>query len=495
MRTRPIRPSRFTRTAAALQASPEFLEKLPLAIYACDADGRLLWFNARAVELWGRTPRLGDATERFCGSHQLYFDGRPIDRDETPMASVLRTGVAVRGVEGLVERPDGSSIWCMVHIEPVEDEDGTLIGAINCFHETTGLHQAEALLHEQDERLAVTYEHAGIGIAEVDAAGILLRVNARLCGLMGFSADQLQGRSIFDETFPEDRDRDRAQFLRQTAGEIDRYTIEKRVRRSDGTYAWVAIASSSVRDAQGQFLYAVRVQNDINDRKRAEESLARRMDEQAALYAFTERLQHAQSLQDVYEPALDAIIRALRCQRASILLLDDAGAMRFVAWRGLSDAYRRAVDGHSPGRPTPSIPQPVCLADIDARGAARRAQAGGARRGHRRPRFHSADRRAAGCSASSWPISTPRTSSPMRRSTSRSRSRAISASRSSACAPTRHAAPPSAPRGSSPRSSSSLRRRDLQRGRRRHHHHLEPRRRPGCSATRPRRRSAGPSPC
>src|SRR5262249_32886509 len=156
------------------------------------------------------------------------------------------------------------------------------------------------------------------------------------------------------------------QFRRQTAGEIDRYTIEKRIRRGDGTYVWVSITSSSVHDAQGQFQYAVRVQHDINDRKRAEESLARRMDEQAALYAFTERLQHAETLQDVHEPALDAIMRALRCQRASILLLDDADVMRFVAWRGLSDGYRRAVDGHSPWTPETPDPQPVCLPDIEA---------------------------------------------------------------------------------------------------------------------------------
>ena len=151
--------ARFARMAAALQASPEFLEKLPLAIYACDAQWRLLWFNGRAAELWGHTSRLGDDTERFCGSYKLYSGGRPIERDETPMASVLRSGIAVRGVEGRVERPDGSSTWCMVHIEPVEDEDGAIVGAINCFHETTALHTARELLHEQDERLAATYEH------------------------------------------------------------------------------------------------------------------------------------------------------------------------------------------------------------------------------------------------------------------------------------------------------------------------------------------------
>src|SRR5690348_1715726 len=77
--------------------------------------------------------------------------------------------------------------------------------------EKTAAHRAEVSVHELDERLAVTYEHAGIGIAEIDADGTLLRVNARLCGMMGLSAEQLQGRSIFDETHPADRDRDRAQ--------------------------------------------------------------------------------------------------------------------------------------------------------------------------------------------------------------------------------------------------------------------------------------------
>jgi PAS domain S-box-containing protein len=60
---------------------------------------------------------------------------------------------------------------------------------------------------------------------------------------------------------------------------------------------------------------------------------------------------------------LDAIDQALGCQRASILL-DDSGIMKFAAWRGLSDAYRHAVEGHSPwGRDTRD-PQPVCVEDI-----------------------------------------------------------------------------------------------------------------------------------
>ncbi|HWE21584.1 MAG TPA: PAS domain S-box protein [Hyphomicrobiaceae bacterium] len=84
------------------------------------------------------------------------------------------------------------------------------------------------------------------------------------------------------------------------------------------------------------------------------------------LYRFTERLYRAETQHDVYEAALDIITRALGCRRASILLFDDAGIMRFAAWRDLSDGYRHALEGHSPWTRDVKDPQPVCIQDLEA---------------------------------------------------------------------------------------------------------------------------------
>jgi PAS domain S-box-containing protein len=214
-----------------------------------------------------------------------------------------------------------------------------------------------------DTHFAATFDRAGIGIAEIDRQGRFLRVNRHLADLMNYRPEELLGRSIFDAELTDDARDDREQFARQTAGEFDDYTIEKRIRRRDGDYFWAAVTSTSVRDCDGKFLYAVRVQHDITTRKQSEEQLARRIEEQAALYAFTEGLQRASSVGAVYDFALDAIRRALNCQRASILLSDTSGVMRFVAWRGLSDGYRAAVEGHSPWLPDDTDPHPVCFAD------------------------------------------------------------------------------------------------------------------------------------
>jgi PAS domain S-box-containing protein len=96
-----------------------------------------------------------------------------------------------------------------------------------------------------------------------------------------------------------------------------------------------------------------------------EHALPERAEELAVLLRLTDRLYRASGLDETFDAALDAITSALGCERASILLFDGAGVMRFVAWRGLSDGYRAAVDGHSPWRPGERDPEPIFVEDID----------------------------------------------------------------------------------------------------------------------------------
>ena len=96
-----------------------------------------------------------------------------------------------------------------------------------------------------------------------------------------------------------------------------------------------------------------------DERSRAEQSLARRGDEQTVLYRFADALYHAATARQVYETALDALMSAMKCSRASISLLDKFDKARFVAWRGLSERYRSAVDGQCPWTVDDPEPRPV----------------------------------------------------------------------------------------------------------------------------------------
>jgi PAS domain S-box-containing protein len=83
-----------------------------------------------------------------------------------------------------------------------------------------------------------------------------------------------------------------------------------------------------------------------------------------ALYKLVDRIHRAESLPEIHDAALNAILDALQCDRASILLFDDAKVMRFAGWRGLSAEYRRAVEGHSPWTAEEQDPEPLAIDDI-----------------------------------------------------------------------------------------------------------------------------------
>ena len=102
----------------------------------------------------------------------------------------------------------------------------------------------------------------------------------------------------------------------------------------------------------------------ITDASQVVKSLAKQADQQGALYALTDRLFQAKSADNIYNAALDAIICALGCERASILLFDEAVTIKFVALQGLSSEYRRAVEGHSPWTPEAKDPQPICVSNV-----------------------------------------------------------------------------------------------------------------------------------
>ncbi len=268
----------------ALEGWDDIIELLPIAVYVCDAEGIVVQYNRRATELWGRTPAAGDSCEKFCGAYRLHLNGKQILHAETPMAEVLRTGKPVHGMDVAVERPDGSRIWATVHIDPIYDEAGRLVGAINCFHDATPQKRAEERLREQERRHEATYEHAVIGIAEVDAEGRRLRMNEEACRIAGATREELIGTSIFSEDEKSANPADWEQFQRLVAGAIDRYVVERRHRKKNGETIWMSATCSAVRDDEGRFLYAVRVIDDITESKYLADALVESEARLAATY-------------------------------------------------------------------------------------------------------------------------------------------------------------------------------------------------------------------
>jgi PAS domain S-box-containing protein len=132
------------------------------------------------------------------------------------------------------------------------------------------LREREAALRASEARLWATQNNAAVGIAEVDRDGRFVSVNEARCKLTGHSREELIGLHFGHATDSEILEKDLDLFRRQVAGELDTYTTDSKFQRKDGSRGWARVTSTAVRDAAGAFLYAVRVVEDITERRQAD---------------------------------------------------------------------------------------------------------------------------------------------------------------------------------------------------------------------------------
>jgi PAS domain S-box-containing protein len=378
MSTVEIRPRALAITgyAGLVALDQAVLDAIPAAVYVCAADGRIARFNRAAAELWGRSPRPGDTDERFCGAYRLFLpDGQPLPHAKTPMADALRDGLAAHDREVVIERPDGSRVTVLVSIEPLRDEFGRIQGAINCFLDITKRTRAEnelriteSALRQREHQTRQILDALPAAIYTTDASGTIDFYNRAAAELAGRTPEVGKDKwcvswrlySAKGDPLPLDKCPMAVSLAEGTPVRGREIFAE----RPDGERIAVMPYPTPLRDSGGKLIGGLNMLVDVTDRKRAEEALAQRAKQQTALYEFTDRLYRAETRAQVLEAALDAIILALQCDRASVLLFDNYGVMRFVASRDLSETYRTAVEGHSPWAADTINPDPILMNDI-----------------------------------------------------------------------------------------------------------------------------------
>jgi PAS domain S-box-containing protein len=260
------------RAEVALQRS-EALEAAILntaldCIITITEDSRVVEWNTAAERTFGytRAEVLGqDLTE-------LIIPSRYRDAHRRGMAHYLATGhgpVLENRIEIEALRADGTRFPVELAISAVHIEGRPSFTAF--LRDITERKRAELALRESEQRLQATYQHAFVGIGEVDPHGRFLRVNEQFCAITGYDRDELLARTFFDITHPDDRAADLEQFHRQMAGDLDAYTIEKRYLHKQGHIVWGELSASKVDDTAGRPLYGVRVVRNVTERRRAEE--------------------------------------------------------------------------------------------------------------------------------------------------------------------------------------------------------------------------------
>ncbi len=244
-------------------------ESLPVALYATDAEGRIIFFNEAAAELWGRRPEL--LREYWCGSWRLYrTDGQSMAHDQCPMAVAIQTARPVRGEEAIAERPDGSRYSFLPYPTPLFDSDGRLVGAVNMLVDITDRKRAE----DASRRLAAIVASSDDAIISKTLDGVITSWNEGAERLFGYSADEIIGRSILT-LIPPDRHGEEVEIVaRLRRGERVEH-FETIRQHKDGRPLEISLTVSPVKSEDGTVIGASKIARDITERRRAEALLHR----------------------------------------------------------------------------------------------------------------------------------------------------------------------------------------------------------------------------
>jgi PAS domain S-box-containing protein len=209
-------------------------------------------------------------------------------------------------------------------------------------------------------RLVVERSHDLVTLC--DPTGAIVYASPSWAGL-GWEPAALTGVEVLELIHPDDAELATGAWNEVASGtDVDAVTV--RLRRAGGGFGWFEVNGSSVRDGEGRLRFMLGTARDVSER----EELRSRLRDLDAVYRFADAVAGASALDQVLDAALDALLEATDADRAAVLLTDEEGVMRFRAWRGLSDEYRAATEGHSPWPRDAEDPQPVLVEELAGAG-------------------------------------------------------------------------------------------------------------------------------
>ncbi len=335
----------------------DFFETASIGLHWVGPDGVILRVNQAELDM------LGYSREEYVGRNIVEFHvDQPVIAD---ILGCLTAGEVLKEYPARLWHKDGT-IRDVLISSSARFIDGEFVHT-RCFTiDVTERKRAEQDLRDSEQHLRLALEAGRMGSWEWTLATNEIVWSPRLEAIHGLEPGTF-GRTLeayLADIHPEDLEKVKNAIAR-TLESGDEHFIEYRIIWPDGTVHWLERRGKLFRDQAGNPERMLGICADITDRKQAEESLSNRARAQTSLYELTDRLNRSEDLEEVYESALDSIIRGLGCDRASLLLFDEHDVLRFVAWRGISDDYRRATEGHSPWTRAETDPAPICVPDFE----------------------------------------------------------------------------------------------------------------------------------
>ncbi len=131
--------------------------------------------------------------------------------------------------------------------------------------------QAEKWLLESEERFRSFFELGVVGMAIVSPQKDWEEANDRLCEILGYSQQELIGKTWSELIHPEDCEVDQEHFNRTLSGAVGGYSTRRRFVRKDGQLVYANLSVKCLRRPDGTVDSLVVLVEDLSAQKRAED--------------------------------------------------------------------------------------------------------------------------------------------------------------------------------------------------------------------------------
>lgn len=167
-----------------------------------------------------------------------------------------------------IKTRSGEVRWLWEQGRGVYDGVGKLDAIEGFVTDITQSKEDEAARAESEILFRTVFDHSGIGIALMDTDQKIIRSNATLQNMLGYSAEELQQLTISEITYPEDMAVEETRLRESLRGSAEGlYKADKRYVRKDGQVVWGRLTASLVRSPEGKPQFGIGMVEDISRQK------------------------------------------------------------------------------------------------------------------------------------------------------------------------------------------------------------------------------------
>ena len=269
------------RAEEALRKLSRAVEQSSAGVVITDAQGRIEYVNPRYYAVTGYTP------EQVLGQNpRLFKSGQTRLEEYQALWSTILAGGEWSG-EFCNKKSNGDLFWERAIISPIKNDDGAITHFLAIKEDFTVQKRTEEALRDSEARYRALVETTCDWVWEVDANVRYTHVSPRVRDLLGYTPEEVIGRTPFDLMPPEEARRVMAVFASIAAHRRPFIALENTNLHKLGRLVVLETSGAPIFGPNGEFRGYRGVDRDITERKKAEEgarasreqlrSLARRL--------------------------------------------------------------------------------------------------------------------------------------------------------------------------------------------------------------------------